>query len=280
MPVFAAIGAVTGIAGGILGATQASSQNAQARDNYEQQKKAAAEQARITNEYSARVFEADKENYRRQRDYEWQTAIQSWQYNSEIQDYQYLQTAKQYLSSVENTQQQLTYNSVAAKEAQEQEQASLTEILNSAAFQQEGLIIENLQNQGRAALLQAGKSRAKAIQSTIAEQGRNSAILSASLLSAGQQSQRNMRDIEMGRYADDLKARNAMMIEPERLPNIPQPIKPPERIFVEPMQATAAYIPAPMQQSIFAPLISGVAGAAQAGMGAVNPNTGKFFGQT
>ena len=255
-------GLVTGIAGGILGATQASSQNAQARDNYEQQKKAAAEQARITNEYSARVFEADKENYRRQRDYEWQTAIQSWQYNSEIQDYQYLQTAKQYLSSVENTQQQLTYNSIAAQEAQEQEQASLTEILNSAAFQQEGLIIENLQNQGRAALLQAGKSRAKAIQSTVAEQGRNAAILSASLMSAGAQSQRNMRDIEMGRYADDLRARNAMMIEPERLPDIPQPIKSPERIFVEPMQATAAYIPAPMQQSIFAPIVSGISAAA------------------
>jgi hypothetical protein len=278
--IFAGVGAAASLASGISGAASASSQNAQAQANYEQQKKASAEQARITNEYNKRLFEADKENYRKQRDYEWQTAIQSWQYNSEIQDYQYLQTAKQYLSSVENTQQQLTYNSIAAQEAQEQEQASLTEILNSAAFQQEGLIIENLQNQGRAALLQAGKSRAKAIQSTIAEQGRNSAILSASLLSAGQQSQRNMRDIEMGRYADDLKARNAMMIEPERLPNIPQPIKPPERIFVEPMQATAAYIPAPMQQSIFAPLISGVAGAAQSAMGAVNPNTGKFFGQT
>ena len=276
MPVFAAIGAVTGIAGGILGATQASSQNAQAQDNYEQQKKAAAEQARITNEYNKRVFEADKENYRIQRDYEWQTAIQSWQYNSEIQDYQYLQTAKQYLSSVENTQQQLTYNSVAAMEAQEQEQASLAEILNNDAFQREGMLIESLQNEGRAALLQAGGSRAKALQSTIAEQGRNSSILSASLISAGAQSQRNMRDIEMGRYADDLKARNAMMIEPERLPNIPQPIKPPERIFVEPMQATASFIPAPIRQSTLAPLISGVAGAAQSAMGAVNPTTGKF----
>ena len=275
--IFAGVGAAASLASGIAGAASASSQNAQAQANYEQQKKAAAEQARITNEYNKRVFESDKENYRRQRDYEWQTAIQSWQYNSEIQDYQYLQTAKQYLSSVENTQQQLTYNSVAAKEAQEQEQASLTEILNSAAFQQEGLIIENLQNQGRAALLQAGKSRAKAIQSTIAEQGRNSAILSASLLSAGQQSQRNMRDIEMGRYADDLKARNAMMIEPERLPDIPQPIKPPERIFVEPMQATASFIPAPIRQSTLAPLISGVAGAAQSAMGAVDPGTGKFY---
>ena len=275
--IFAGVGAAASLASGISGAASASSQNAQAQANYEQQKKAAAEQARITNEYNKRVFEADKENYRRQRDYEWQTAIQSWQYNSEIQDYQYLQTAKQYLSSVENTQQQLTYNSVAAMEAQEQEQASLAEILNNDAFQREGMLIESLQNEGRAALLQAGGSRAKALQSTIAEQGRNSSILSASLISAGAQSQRNMRDIEMGRYADDLKARNAMMIEPERLPNIPQPIKPPERIFVEPMQATASFIPAPIRQSTLAPLISGVAGAAQSAMGAVDPGTGKFY---
>jgi hypothetical protein len=247
------IGVATGIIGGVAGSQQASSQNAQAQSNYEEQKKASEEQARLTNEYNARVFEADKENYKRQREYEWNTAVKQWQ----------LQTAKQYLSSVENTQQQLTYNSIAAREAQEQEQASLAEILNSDAFQREGMLIERLQNEGRAALMQAGGSRAKAIQSTIAEQGRNAAILSASLLSAGQQSQRNMRDIELGRYADDLKARNAMMIEPERLPNIPQPIKPPERIFVEPMKATAGFVPAPIQQSTFAPIVQGFASAAQ-----------------
>jgi hypothetical protein len=262
MPVFAAIGAVAGIASGVAGAAQASSANATSQANYEQQQKAAEEAARLTNEYNARVFEADKENYRRQREYEWTTAIKQWQYNSEVQDYQYLQTARQYLSSVENTQQQLVYNSVAAREAQEQEQASLAEILNSAAFQREGMLIEQIQNEGRAALLQAGKSRTKAIQSTVAEQGRNAAILTASLVSAGQQSQRNLRDIAMDRYADDLKARNAMMIEPERLPNIPQPIKPPDRVFVEPMKATAGFIPAPTQQSIFAPIVSGISAAA------------------
>jgi len=262
--------AAASVGSGIAGAQQASSQNARAQQNYEEQKKAAEKAAQQTNEYNARVFEADKENYRRQREYEWETAVKQWQYNSEIQDFQYLQTARQYLSSVENTEQQLTYNSVAAMEAQEQEQASLSEILNSAAFQREGMLIESLQNEGRAALLQAGGSRTKAIQSTVAEQGRNAAILSASLMSAGMQSQRNMRDIEMGRYADDLKARSAMMIEPERLPDIPQPIKPPERVFVEPMKATAGFTPAPMQQSIFAPLMSGVAGAAQAGLSAMN----------
>jgi hypothetical protein len=261
--VFAGISAVASIAGGIAGSSQAASANAQAQSNYEEQKKAAKEAARLTNEYNARVFEADKINYQRSRAYEWDTAVKQWQYNTEIQDYQYLQTAKQYLSSVENTQQQLVYNSLAAREAQEQEQASLAEILNQAAFQQEGLLIENLQNEGRAAMLQAGGSRAKALQSTIAEQGRNAAILSASLVSAGQQSQRNMRDIELGRYADDLKARNAMMIDPERLPDIPQPITPPERIFVEPMKATAGFVPAPIQQSTFAPIVQGFASAAQ-----------------
>jgi len=277
--VIAGIGAVASIAGGIMGASQAADQNAQAQANYEAQKKAAEKQARLTNEYNARVFKADKANYYAQSEYDWETALTNWQYNSTIQEYQYLQTAKQYLSSVENTQQQLTYNSVAAQQAKEQEQASLAEILNSAAFQQEGMLIETLQNEGRAALLQAGASRAKAIQSTIAEQGRNAAILSASLLSAGRQSQRNMRDIEMGRYADDLQARNAMMIAPERLPDIPQPIKPPERVFVEPMEATAEYIPAPMQQNIFAPLVSGVGSAAQGLMAGYDPSTNKFFGK-
>jgi len=262
MNIFGIIAGVAGLVGGIAASQQASQQNTQAQDNYEAQKRASEEAARNTNEYNARVFAADKENYRRQRDYEWTTAVKQWQYNSEIQDYSYLQTARQYLSSVENTQQQLTYNSVAAREAQEQEQASLAEILNSAAFQQEGMLIESLQNEGRAALLQAGGSRAKALQSTVAEQGRNAAILSASLLSAGQQSQRNMRDIEMGRYADDLKARNAMMIKPERLPDIPQPIKPPERVFVEPMKATAGFVPAPIQQSTFAPIVQGISSAA------------------
>jgi hypothetical protein len=107
--VFAGISAAASVASGIAGASQASSQNAQAQSNYEAQKRASEEAARKTNEYNKRVFEADKINYQRQREYEWNTAIKQWQYNSEIQDFQYLQTAKQYLSSVENTQQQLTF---------------------------------------------------------------------------------------------------------------------------------------------------------------------------
>jgi len=257
-----AVSAGASVIGGISQSQSASAANARAQENYEAQKRAAEAAAARQNEYNKRVHEADKENYRRQRAYEWETAVKSWQYQSEIQDFQYLQTAKQYLGSVENTEQQLVYNSIAARQAQESEQASLNEIMVQDAFQREGMLIESLQREGQASLLQAGGSRSKAIQATVADLGRNSAILRASLISAGQQSERNMRDIALSRYADDIKAKAAMMIKPERLPDIPSPIPPPERIFVEPMQATADYIPAPIRQNTFAPIMAGISGAA------------------
>jgi hypothetical protein len=257
-----AVSAVASVAGGVSQSQAAGEANNQAQANYEAQKKAAEAAAARQNEYNKQVHEADKENYKRQRAYEWETAVKSWQYQSEIQDFQYLQTAKQYLGSVENTEQQLVYNSIAARQAQESEQASLNEIMVQDAFQREGMLIESLQREGQASLMQAGGSRSKAIQATVADLGRNSAILRASLISAGQQSERNMRDIALSRYADDIKAKAAMMIKPERLPDIPSPIPPPERIFVEPMQATADYIPAPIRQSTFAPIMSGIASGA------------------
>lgn len=258
LAVTAGLSAASSIAGGISNAGAANAANRNAQQNYEAQQRAAQRAAELTNSYNRLVSEADKINYQRQRDYQWNTAVQNWQYQTQIKDFEYLQSAREYLGSVENTQQQLTYNTIAARQATEQEQASIAEILNEAAFQQEGMVIEQLQNEGRAAMMQAGGSRAKAIQSTVAEQGRNAAILSASLLSAGQQSQRNMRDIAMSKYADDLKARNAMMIEPKRLPDIPKPLKAPDRVFVEPMMATAGYIPSPARQNTFAPVIQGV----------------------
>jgi len=258
LAVTAGLSAASSIAGGISNSMSASAANRNAQQNYEAQQRAAQRAAELQNSYNRLVSEADKINYQRQRDYQWNTAVQNWQYQTQIKDFEYLQSAREYLGSVENTQQQLTYNTIAAQQATEQEQASIAEILNEAAFQQEGMIIEQLQNEGRAAMLQAGGSRAKALQSTVAEQGRNAAILSASLLSAGQQSQRNLRDIALSRYADDLNARNAMMIEPQRLPDIPKPLKAPDRVFVEPMMATAGYIPAPARQNTFAPVIQGV----------------------
>jgi hypothetical protein len=259
---FAAISAISGIASGVAGSGAANQANRKAEANARLQQIQAEGAAQVTNAYNKLVHFADQENYKRQRQYEFETAIRNWNYQTEIQDFQYLQAAKQFQGSVEATQEQLTYNSVAQRQAVESEQAAFNEIMAQDAFQREGMLIEQLQNEGKAAMMQAGGSRTKAIQSTVAEVGRNSAILRASLMSAGVQSQRNLRDIAMSRYADDIKARNAMMIEPERLPDIPKPTMAPERIFVEPMAALPGYIPAPATQSAAAPIFQGLSSAA------------------
>jgi hypothetical protein len=260
--VFGGISAVTGIVSAIDGAGRANEANRRAKQNAELQRIQQEGAAQVTNAYNKLVHFADQENYKRQRQYEYETAIRNWNYQTEIQDFQYLQAAKQFAGSVEATQEQLVYNSVAQRQAVESEQAAFNEIMAQDAFQREGMLIEQLQNEGKAAMMQAGGSRTKAIQSTIAEVGRNSAILRASLMSSGVQSERNLRDIAMSRYADDIKARNAMMIEPERLPDIPKPTMAPERIFVEPMAALPGYTPAPAMQSAAAPIFQGISSAA------------------
>ena len=260
--VLAGISAGASVLGGIFGSRSASRQNKAAQKAYEEQKKAAKEQAKKTNKYDAKVFAVDKENYFNNREYEWETSLRNWQYNQDIQDYQYLQSAKQYLGSIENAEKQLVYNSMAAMDAQESEQASLNEILAEDAFKQEGLLIESLQNQGRASMVQAGNSRAKSMQSAAAQIGRDRAVMAASLDSARAQSARNMRDITMQKFQDDQNVMSSLMIRPDRLPSLPKPIQAPERIFVEPMEVDPMYIAPPVKQSTFAPLVQGIGSAA------------------
>ena len=262
--VFAAVSAVASIAGGISASKQAAKNNRTAAKNAAEQRAAAKEQAQKTNAYNKEVFAADKANYYSNRAYEWETALRNYKYNQEIQEYNYQQAAARYLASVENTQNQLAYNSMAAMQARESEQASLNDILNEDAFQRESLLVEQLKNEGQAALMQAGKSRAKAMQSAVAQSGRDRAVMAASLRSAQLQSERNMRDIALGKFIDDQNVRAAMMVKPERLPSMPAPIQAPERIFVAPIEATEAFIPAPLQQSTFAPLVQGIGSAGSA----------------
>jgi hypothetical protein len=260
--VLAGVSAVASIAGGIFGASEASKSNKRAESNYKAQVKAAKKQADRTNEYNKKVYNADLENYYNNREYEWETTLKNYQYNQSIQDYNYKKAVEQYAASVENTEKQLIYNSLAAKDAQESEQAALSEILSEDAFQQQGLLIESLQAEGRSALLQAGQSRTKAMQSQAAATGRDLSVMAASVKSARAQSARNMRDIALGKFIDDQNAMSAMMIRPDRLPDLPKPVQAPERIFVKPMKVDPAFISAPIKQSTFAPIVQGIGGAA------------------
>ena len=267
----AIIGAATSVIGGIFGSSQADKANKQAEKNYKKQMAAAQAAADATNEYNKKAFAVDVQNYQNNREYERETNLAKWRYQTEIQDLQYKSVVEQYGKSVQNTQDRLTYNSIAAMQAYESEQSALNDILTEDTFSRQGALVDQLQNEGRAALGQAGNSRTKALQSSIAALGRNSAIMDASLSSSVEQSQRNMQQINLQRYSADLNAKAQMMIRPTRMPTAPLPTQAPERIFIEPMQAIPGAIQAPTMQSTSAPLVSGfISAAGQIGTGIAN----------
>jgi len=269
----ALIGGATSIVGGLFGAKQASDSNKAAEDAYEDQVEAAEEAAKKINKYNKKVHKVDIQNYKNNRAFELETLTRKWRYDNEIKDYQFLQAVKQYGKSVENTNDRLTYNSIAAMQASEAENNALNDLRVEDAFSRQGMLVDQLQNTGKAALGQAGNSRTKALQSSIAALGRNSAIMDASLSSSVEQTQRNLQQIGMQRYAADLQAKASMMIEPQQLPDIPLPMQAPERIFIKPMEVLPQAIQAPVRQSTFAPIMSGlISGAGQIGMGIANNN--------
>lgn len=260
--IFGGISAASSIIGGIFGSSQASKQNAAARRAEEEQRKAAKEAADATNKYNAEAFAAEKKNYFNNKAFQYDTAVKNWKYNQTIKDYEYKTVVERYGRSVENTENQLIFNSIAAVDAYEAEQSSLEDIRVEDAFNKQGSLVDRLQQEGQAQMGQAGVSRNKAIQSRLAGIGRNAAISDASLASSVEQSQRNMRAITMQKYAADMQAKASMMIRPEALPNIPRPELGPDAIFVEPMKATPTYVPPARQVSTMAPLISGIGSAA------------------
>lgn len=278
------ISAATSVVGGIFGASQADKQNRAQEKAYKEQKKLAEESADLQNEYNEEVFEASKKDYYAQREFQYETAVKDWQYRNTIQDYNYLQSVRQFSKSVDNYGDQLGFNRIAAQQAYESEQASLNDFLTGQAFDKEGQLIESLQLQGKAQVGQAGRVRNKAMQSSLAEYGRNMAIMKESLSSTVAQTQRNMKDISMRKYGADLSAKAQLMLKPEILPYAPAPEMGPERTFVEPMEVLPGFTAPPVQQSTMAPLISSFGSAAStlAGInwGGVNSVTNQTRNQT
>jgi len=256
------IGGLASLTKGVKDSSDAAGRNQAAETAYKTQQYQAQLAARQTNNYQIEAYNAERENYRNNRAYQWETAVKEWKYNRDVQDYQYLQAVKQYGKSVENKNDKLTYNSIAGMQAYEAEQSALNDLRTEDAFNRQGMLVDQLQAQGKAALGQAGNSRTKSLQSSIAALGRNAAIMDASLSSSVEQSQRNLQQIGLQRYAADINAKAQMMIEPERLPELVQPTMGPERIFVAPMKVQPGAVQAPTRESTFAPIFDGFTSAA------------------
>ena len=259
---WAAVGAVSSIAGGIFGASQASKSNRAANRRYKKQQKINKKQAKITNAYNQAVFEAEKKDYYAAREFQYDMAVKQFQYDTAVQDFRYLQDVKAYGKSVENYGQQLVYNNIAYQSAKDSQMAAYNETLDAAAFEKQDMLVSQLQSAGNASLLQAGASRGKAMQAVAAQQGRDLAVLRASLVSSEKELQRSMMDIALEKYGADMQAKAELMIRPEALPALIAPEMGPERTFIEPAEVLPGAVPPPTHQSTLMPLISSVTNAA------------------
>ena len=163
------------------------------------------------------------------------TNLQDWNYNLKIQDYEYSSQMRQYNKSNEIADQQLTFNAMAQKVANEAEYRKLEDSTKEIAFQNQDLILKAVQSEGAAAVKgQQGRSADKAGQAELASLGRNQAILAESLLSARGDTEAAMKKIATDKFGADLAANAARMLKPERLPRPPQPLTTPKTKFLKP----------------------------------------------
>jgi len=126
---------------GLFGASEASRQNSEAQDRYEAQVKQQEKIAKKTNKYNDKAFEADKANYRAQRDYQFEIATQNWQRQNEIQDFQYLQDLRAYQRDIQIRDQQLNFNDLAAKQAFSNESAALAGLFTQQMFERQDQVM-------------------------------------------------------------------------------------------------------------------------------------------
>jgi hypothetical protein len=367
---FAAIGAGMSVLGGIMGSRSASRSNKAAREAERKQREHNEKVAKLTNEHNDKLDAADKANYYAMREYSHETNLRNWQRGAEIQDFQYLNTLKQYQKDQAIGNAQLGLNAVAEADGIQAEQDAIKEAfiqhnfqhqdnmsaLKQAYFdgnigrQEQGLQLEGIQNrkkfagqnlqadmmqmasqnalsketamveslmaQGATQTGQAGKSTAKAQQANRANLHRslmaleselsgrnkkaaiamaeinadaslqelgvglnlskienaienaeataqgNQEVMRANMQSAIRQAEQNIKQITLERKYADVNTRANMMLFPERLSYDPAPEMPPEREFVDRMEAIPGFVPPAQQQSTWAPLISGIASAA------------------
>jgi hypothetical protein len=210
---------------------------------------------------------------------------------------------------------------------------AIDQLMKGGSFARTNALVEGLVNEGRAAMGQAGKSKAKRQQSASAALHRglmeleteltgkrkqagielaqlnaetslaktgvglnleriansistaeadaefNNRVMTANMKSFISQTERNIKEIQLQKQVADLNVRESTMLKPERLSYDPVPELPPERIFIERMEAIPGFVPQAAQQNVWAPLIQGIGQGASAIAGIDPAGLSKLFGR-
>ena len=228
---------ISGAVGLFGGMAQDSAQNdaTRAQDAYNQQTwKYNWKESQRDYEHASKGVQIRRRNERKERRSRDKTALNDWNHGMAIRDYEHNMQMRAYNKSEQTYKDQLNFNNMAASVAMESENRWLDERFTEAAFQNQDIIVQQLQAEGEAQLLQSGNSAGKAVQSVMAQAGRNQAVLAESILSAKKQSAVNVKKIKLDKYGGDLQAEANRMLKPEIMPALPKPIPLPKSKFQNP----------------------------------------------
>ena len=237
-----AMSAIPALLGGISGQSEADAANRAAEAAYKQNLlnwKYGKKSTKLDYRHERKQWRMNQRNEEVSRKWRDATNLQDWNYNLKIQDFEYLSQMRQFNKSNQIADQQLTFNAMAQKVANEAEYRKLEDTTKEIAFQNQDVILRAVQSEDMAAVKgQQGRTPEKAGQAELASLGRNQAILAESLLSARADTQAAMRKIATDKFGADLAANASRMLKPERLPTPPKPLTEPVIGFLEPRKPT------------------------------------------
>jgi hypothetical protein len=270
-----------------------------------QQAEAAREAARLSNEatdrqwaYDMDLWDMTKEriiddrqfaveeiavkakNERTLAEYKDATNLADYGYRLQIRNREQDSLNSQYVRSSNIYGLQTTLNADTARDARETELRQLQEINTESAFQLQERRVEQMQVEGT---LRArgvnGRSAVKVQQASLADLGRQMAMLNESMEAAGRNTRAVLKDIQRDKVSADLTAYANRMLHPGVLPEVIEPFATPLAEYMDPRELTDAdYGPQPVKGAYQSPsaasnrvwgsTISGLAG--QAGQWAIN----------
>ena len=223
--------------------------------------------------HTVNTIEAQARNEGRRA--QWQDAVnlQKYNYDMMIRNREQRSLNQQYLRSDQIFNQQLTLNALSAMSGRADEYRKFQEINAEASFDQQEAEIQGLLTEGK---LRArgvnGRSITKAGQATLADQGRQMALLNESLAGAGRNTKAVLQEIARDKTSADLAAFAQKMLDPGVLPEPIIPYATPMAEYVYPREWEEDYdfgprpvlgavaSPSAAASAVWGQTISGIAG--------------------
>ncbi len=248
------------------------------------QEKAAKEQANLQNEaterqhqYDLELWDMTKERILDDRQYaveeialkaknertlaEYKDAVNLANYGHQLQIRNREQESlnKQYIRSSSIYGMQTTLNADTARDAREDELRKLQEIGAESSFQLQEQQIEQLQAEGTLRARGAtGRTANKLVQSSVADLGRQMAMLNESMEAADRNTKSVLREIQRDKTSADLTAYANRMLAPGALPDVIAPFQTPLAEYLDPRELTDAdFGPKPVKGAYVSPSAAG-----------------------